>query len=294
MLVRVVKVCGKGIIANISKVRQEAPRFVSPLGCLLGFQLIPRDANAPQNGKTKFNEDNEKTLSVWMEDNLLLFFYANDEYTAVEKELIKAYNPPLNLQGNFYRINSEFRKVLSSLRTQLNSQATPFYCCPICGNSINNTEILKGKKDIKCPSCGDIFRNPFYEQMRRKKEAIQWKYVFIVVCVSFVLYWMSELTNTSDYNSNEYIGDKKELKYTQAIAGVRYYLKHKYLKDPDSYEGIEWGAFGSYNKDTYFALHKYRAKNSFGGYVVEEKVFVLDKEGNVLKVVDDAYDMIND
>ena len=68
-----------------------------------------------------------------------------------------------------------------------------------------------------------------------------------------------------------------------------------YLKDPDSYEGISWEAFGIYNKDnnTYFALQKYRAKNSYGGYVVEEKLFVLDSDGNVIKVIDDMNEVIN-
>ena len=79
------------------------------------------------------------------------------------------------------------------------------------------------------------------------------------------------------------------------MAGVRVYLKRHYLKDPDRYEGISWEAFGIYNKDnnTYFALHKYRAKNSYGGYVVEEKLFVLDSDGNVIKVVDDMNEVIN-
>ena len=42
-------------------------------------------------------------------------------------------------------------------------------------------------------------------------------------------------------------------------------------------KGISWEAFGIYNKDnnTYFALHKYGAKNSYGGYVVEEKTFCI-------------------
>ncbi len=31
------------------------------------------------------------------------------------------------------------------------------------------------------------------------------------------------------------------------MAGV--YLKRHYLKDPDSYEGISWEAFGIYNKE---------------------------------------------
>ena len=53
------------------------------LGCLLGFKLIPRDINSPQNGKTKFNETDESVLTEWMKDNLLLFHYANNDYAAV-------------------------------------------------------------------------------------------------------------------------------------------------------------------------------------------------------------------
>lgn len=30
--------------------------------------------------------------------------------------------------------------------------------------------------------------------------------------------------------------------------------------------------------------HKYRAKNSFGGYVIENKVFYLNKKGHVYRV----------
>jgi hypothetical protein len=30
--------------------------------------------------------------------------------------------------------------------------------------------------------------------------------------------------------------------------------------------------------------HRYRARNSFGGYVVENKMFVLDQRGEVVEV----------
>lgn len=65
-----------------------------------------------------------------------------------------------------------------------------------------------------------------------------------------------------DNNRIENYGSNKGPSQTKAMAGVRVYLKRHYLKDPDSYEGISWEAFGTYNKDnnTYFALHKYRAK----------------------------------
>lgn len=64
---------------------------------------------------------------------------------------------------------------------------------------------------------------------------------------------------------------------------VKKYLK-KTLKDPDSYESIEWSTVSEKN-DLYQVRHKYRAKNSFGGYIIEECVFTLDREGNVVDVM---------
>ena len=67
---------------------------------------------------------------------------------------------------------------------------------------------------------------------------------------------------------------------------VERYLKNN-LKDPDSYEAIEWSAVNEMeNGNGYYVRHKYRAKNSFGGYVIENKVFFLDSDGNVTYTVD--------
>ncbi len=63
---------------------------------------------------------------------------------------------------------------------------------------------------------------------------------------------------------------------------VERYLKDN-LKDPDSYESITW-----YNVITigtgFRVMHKYRAKNSFGGYAISQKVFTLDSKGSVIGV----------
>ena len=40
------------------------------------------------------------------------------------------------------------------------------------------------------------------------------------------------------------------------------------------------------NGNGYYVRHKYRAKNSCGGYVIENKVFFLDSNGNVTYTVD--------
>ena len=275
------------------------------LGCLLGFKLIPRDINFSQNGKTTFNEFDEHVLTDWMKKNLLLFYYANNEYADIEKELIRIYNPPLNLQGNFNKINREFRRELSALRSnnsikqnkKNDNQLTAYtqqIRCSNCGMNLTIDEGLKNEEYIRCLSCGCIIQNPVYIQDKKNKKRLQWIAVLIFLCIVSI-FNISTPPNGNNRIEN-YGNNKGGLSQTDAMAGVRIFLKRHYLKDPDSYEGISWEAFGVYNKnnDTYFALHKYRAKNSYGGYVVEEKLFVLDSDGNVIKVIEDVNEMIND
>lgn len=87
------------------------------LGSLMGFKKIPRDKE-PGNGKTKFVEQDEAALSVWMQSNLLLFFKIDGNFEEAEKKLINEMNPPLNIQSNTNEINREYRKLLTVLRTE--------------------------------------------------------------------------------------------------------------------------------------------------------------------------------
>lgn len=86
------------------------------LGCLFGYNLMPRDSHYNSNGKTKFNVTDENKLSDWIKTNLIMFYYPNKEFDSVESLLIQALNPPLNLDKNHNVINSEFRKHLTKLR----------------------------------------------------------------------------------------------------------------------------------------------------------------------------------
>jgi hypothetical protein len=67
-----------------------------------------------------------------------------------------------------------------------------------------------------------------------------------------------------------------------SVYQVKQYLK-KNLKDPDSLEYIEWSPVQK-SRDGYIVRCKYRAKNSFGGYVIENQIFTLDPRGNILSV----------
>lgn len=86
------------------------------IGSLMGLKKIPRDKD-PTTGKTKFEESDEIKLTQWMLANLILFFFANNDFRKIEEELIEHFNPPLNLQGNKNNINSDFRSLLSRIRS---------------------------------------------------------------------------------------------------------------------------------------------------------------------------------
>ena len=64
---------------------------------------------------------------------------------------------------------------------------------------------------------------------------------------------------------------------TQVQTQVRYYLKEFYLKDPDSYESVDWSDIRK-TDNGYCVTHKYREKNIFGAYVTEYKTFYLKDE----------------
>ena len=89
------------------------------LGSLMGLSKIPRNAGDPENGKTKFNDDDEAQLSLWMAANLLLFFKTSTQHEnpkVLERELIEKINPPLNIKDNPNDVNNGYRRYLSDLR----------------------------------------------------------------------------------------------------------------------------------------------------------------------------------
>ncbi len=85
----------------------------------MGLSKIPRNAGDPENGKTKFNDDDEAQLSLWMAANLLLFFKPSTQHEnpkVLERELIEKINPPLNIKDNPNDVNNGYRRYLSDLR----------------------------------------------------------------------------------------------------------------------------------------------------------------------------------
>lgn len=67
-----------------------------------------------------------------------------------------------------------------------------------------------------------------------------------------------------------------------SVAPVKRWIK-RHAKDPESIEFIEWSKLKPTIKG-YEVTVKYRAKNSFGAYVIDRQTFLLDNAGNVLNV----------
>ena len=66
-----------------------------------------------------------------------------------------------------------------------------------------------------------------------------------------------------------------------SVHQVESYLKRN-LKDPASFEAIEWSQVARDTDNNFVVRVKYRAKNSFGGYVIEQQMFRLDLRGEVI------------
>ena len=76
--------------------------------------------------------------------------------------------------------------------------------------------------------------------------------------------------------------------FDDSVVQVEEFLE-KNLKDPDSLEIVEWGKVRNYTPDEplrYIVWCKYRAKNSFGGFVVEKKNFIFDGAGKIVEFRD--------
>lgn len=89
------------------------------LGTILGYGK-EQYANDIGTNKYKFTILDEQKLSNWMKENLILHYCVTDEEVeSIETELIKYFNPPLNLSKNRNEVNKEFRKRLRGMRCEV-------------------------------------------------------------------------------------------------------------------------------------------------------------------------------
>lgn len=172
---------------------------------------------------------------------------------------------PKNQNNNIYNnTNSGFNQVI----------------CPGCGLNLYIPPEIKNENYIQCLTCRKTFRNPLKPNSRQTLTKTQRNWL-IGIAVVLVLWFIGSMSDDNG-SSNSKVQNSE---WDASVHQVKHYLKNYYLKDPDSYESIEWSKVNEMSGSSdykYWVRHKYRAKNSFGGYVIENKIFYLDEQGNVV------------
>lgn len=109
-----------------------------------------------------------------------------------------------------------------------------------------------------------------------------------IVIIGIIILLIGYCADTSTNNGNDAPEEiVTNSSFDASVHQVERFLKDQYLKDPDSYQGIEWSSVQVVDSEPtyrYYVRHKFRAKNSFGGYIVENKIFYLNKNGDVVDV----------
>jgi hypothetical protein len=104
-----------------------------------------------------------------------------------------------------------------------------------------------------------------------KKEGVFYAIlVGVLICLSIV----TSASNSTGSNSS-----------FDAVSQVNYFIKQN-AKDPKSVDYIGWSKVLKETNGNFTVRVKYRAKNSFGGYAVENKLATLNSSGDVIGFID--------
>lgn len=187
--------------------------------------------------------------------------------------------------------------------------STPAWVCPACGKKYYEVEKKKSlwvyvydaalatppsrlpklgrcaacRKKVSleapaCPGCGHpppyqtSVIKPWSESSTSERAITLSVAAIIVLLISVFIFAASQPKPAGPVNSP----------IDGSVFGVVQYLKSGYLNDPDSYQSVAWGKVVQEN-GMWKVWHRYRARNGFGGYRVEEMVFFLDDNGRVIR-----------
>ncbi|NQD37452.1 hypothetical protein HPT27_10470 [Permianibacter sp. IMCC34836] len=154
--------------------------------------------------------------------------------------------------------------------------------CSKCG-------ALSPAEDRKCATCGSaceplqieaipLSPDPGASTSNQERKPLGWGggLIVLIVTLSFM-----QCTGMFKARSTDVVFNSP---LDGSVLQVEKFLERT-LKDPSSFEAISWGAVEKNQNGTFRVRCQYRAKNSFGGFVIETKVFVLDSTGQVINVL---------
>lgn len=143
-----------------------------------------------------------------------------------------------------------------------------------------------------CPQCGMLY-------VRAAQDAVSgsfdWRHKALLGVLAVLLPWWayqemwgaSAKRRQSEASLGAALATQRAVVFNSGLDGsvfqVERYLRAT-LKDPASLEFVEWSPVVSGPNNDFEVRVKYRAKNGFGGYAVEQKLFRLDASGSVVAV----------
>lgn len=152
----------------------------------------------------------------------------------------------------------------------------PLVRCPSCNKKISNAA-------TSCPGCGE----PRPDGGWKKPSAGPLGWILALV-IGIALVSGQCGSDPSQKTASTSPSKKLETVMNSAWDGSVWqaedYIKRR-LKDPESFEAIEWGQVVLVPGGTYQVRCLYRAKNSFGGFAIEQVLLELDRDGNVTNMV---------
>jgi hypothetical protein len=109
----------------------------------------------------------------------------------------------------------------------------------------------------------------------------------LIVAVPIVVFMIGRIGGgTLESSSSEATRDiVHNSPWDGSVSQVEEYFNEN-LKDPKSLDVMEWGKVVKKHDGSFIVRCKYRARNSFGGFTIEHKLFALNSSGAVISVVD--------
>ncbi len=156
--------------------------------------------------------------------------------------------------------------------------------CPECKKKISDSV-------TSCPNCGYQITPEKLAEIKKKEKATQNKFasgclvIILIIAVFYIIGLVTGSSGGSGSGSTTSHAVVENSAWDGSVFQVKSWLKDN-AKDPDSIEFIEWSKVKPVGNGGFMVRAKYRGKNSFGGYTIENKVFFLDASGNVTSSID--------
>lgn len=228
----------------------------------------------------------EKIISTSEKSNIVLkkFLEENKIPHAYQTETTpKQWRIPLSKKGETRKklLNKKNTTTVKPLSVDYSFQNKDKIKCSSCGINLFVPPEIINHDFIKCPNCLHNTKNTLKNNHTKSTlTQTQWAWLVIMVPI-FLIAIILSFTDGFKNSSNSIVSNNP---LDNSVYQVETYLKRSYLEDPESYESMEWSkVIETQNAGFSFRVrHKYRAKNSFGNYQIENKIFLLDENGNVV------------